>query len=357
MSFLLSLCLLLMAPQSAEVEATGPVAETPAPARQISTIHLDVRGLDPDVLSDSLAVRIGDVSVQPRSEDALAPDAVYVGVRQSQWDAHVFELSLITADGRAYDRRVDVQRVDPARTLALTIVGLLGAIEDDAIKPDRQDATLPDDPPADPSPPAYVFVDARPAPNPPAPPPIEVGVRGAGLVGVSLGAAGAPVTAGGQLSTELRLPRGATVGFDVRGLGWRNVGYALQRLRVGAGAGYTWRGDAFELGAMGLLTVEPWRVTPLDGSEPLLRADGSRARTTPLLGAAIRIAPGFRWSDEHVALRVGPTLELTGSASYDGQWGIPSIARRDPNEVLFQPGGAEIFGGLDLTVWIPVSNR
>ena len=356
-----------------EGPATGkdpPPVDAAEQAETLDRIVADVHGVDVDALQRELLLRLPEVEIV-RYAAGIDPGqrgSIYASIRRVSPEAERAHLELITSDGRAYVREVDLRGIEAERALAIEVANLADAIEDDAVMPDREDAEPPPPPEPEPEPQPEPQPEPEPQPDPqpepepepePRPvPPWEIGASFSGAFDAGVGppAGGDRISAGGGVTLDLRSPRGVLVALDFRGLRWRTSDYGLGRFRFGLGGGYGLRRGAFEVGTVMLATVEPWIVTG-EGRDALREPDGSVASPGPLLGLALRLAPGYRHRFERLALRVGGFAELAGSGVADNGLGVPRIADvNDPDARLFRVGGLELVIGLTLGAWLPVGD-
>ena len=355
-------------PAPKDSSATAP--QDRAAALPFTALVLRSEGPDLAPLDDALSLRLPDLPVAAETPANGAP-FVFVAVRADPNAPTRHQVGVITSDGRAYFREVDVGADPPARVLASVIANLLLSIAEGTVRPDRTDVPIPPpeadplpaaDPPAEPGPkdslPQVVPEDRippRPAPEtgaPPPPPrwqfaPVLLGGAGFGLGSPDFGRA--LTGGGGSLGLDARAPAGALVGLELRALGQRADGLTLARLRVAALAGYALRRGRFELPVALGLSVEPWWVAPATASSA---TRGAR----PLLGALLRVSPGLyleRPRGPLRALRVGPRLELAGSFLIDGGAHVGGVSRMTATgtQQLFRLGGLELHLGLEIALW------
>jgi hypothetical protein len=328
---------------------TPPAADT-TPRVHIDAIVVDARIAAHGPLEDALRVRLTDRPVSD-STHARAPKKgelfAYLEIENATPERA--SVRLLLSDGRAYIRAIDAPESTRAREIAATIANLLAGIEEGAIAPTQEHVALPAAlrpvaPPPEP---------AKPLPPRPLPPRPEWGLV---LGGAASFAAGAPppqglAAAGGELRAEARWPRGPTLGVALRFAGLRAKGYGLVRIRVAPSFGWAWRRGNFELHSIAMITVEPWAL--LHDAAAV-----DRRPVSALLGGAVRLEPVGRVPlARGKSLRIGPFVEVAGSAIPSRTGGVARLRRRDDAgelEDLFRAGGLEIAAGLVIGPWIPV---
>lgn len=268
-------------------------------------------------------------------------------------DAERASMRLLLSDGRAYSRDIEAPPTARSREIAATIANLIVGIEEGAIAPTAEHVALPKalrpvaPPPERPA--------ARPVPpRAPARPEWGLVVGGAAILAIGPPAPQGFAAGGGELRGEVRWPRGLTAGLGLRIAGHRARDYGLVRIRVAPGLGYAYRRGAFELHVLGAITIEPWLATQ-SGSV----ADAADRRpVSALLGGAVRLEPVGRIRLAHGrSLRIGPFVELAGSAIPSRDGGVARVRVRDEAgalDDLFRAGGFEIAAGLVLGPWIPM---
>lgn len=364
---LLALAVPLASPPSEEE------TEDRASTVRIDAVVLDGSSISSDALRDELRLRAPGIAViDVRAVLELLPER-FVYVRVVSTSPEVLELELVTWDGRGYARRVPIGGLSPVRAAAIDLGNLLPAIAEDSIAPTRQDAEIPDDV-------ARRRVDAQPQtaleetpPEETPPPPREepepsvgdepvgwslgVSASGGGLFGLGRPDARRRGGFGGGVGLRASSPRGVVLELEARTVGRRDRDLGLARIRVAGGAGYRFQRGRFELVTSALVTVEPWWVTDGGGRVSLRDAQGDTVRSGPLLGGAVRIAPGIRIDRPRVAFRVAPTLELAGSADVrQGRVGRV-VDRERADTPVFRLGGFEVWAGLELGLWLPLRPR
>lgn len=369
---LLLLALVAAAPPEPP-EASLPAAEKTTSAASPTRIRAAIlasEGIDPAALQAALQRRLPDLALGPESAPpAAAGPGLQAHIRVQPADPGVFTLRLVLADGRAFVREVETGDDAAVRALAGMLASLIPAIEEASVAADEEDAPLPEplvaavaasEPPAPPPEPAP---EPRPEPPPPsplagpaappeAPPPrLELGptIAAGGLIGLGTTSAGWRGAAL-HLGLDLRTRRGLGLGLDLRHTTWGVDRYRLGRLRVAVTVGATLRLQALEVPLHAILAVEPWWLRQGDAAVPLDHAgDGGAPR--PLLGAGVRLSPGYRarfGEGGRIHLRLGARFEATGS-------GEPRDGLRAPR--LAAAGAAPLlgFGGLEFACGFELS--
>lgn len=336
-------------------EAAASSFEPPAVERtareHVDAIVVDARIADHDALEDALRVRLTDRPVSD-SAHARAPakGELFGYLEIESATAERASVRLLLSDGRAYARVIEAPSSARAREIAATIANLLAGIEEGAIAPTQEHVPIPE---------ALRPVAVAPKTQPPKrvtptpPPRVEWGiaVAGAAIVGAGPPEPQGFAAGGGELRGEARWRRGPTLGLAVRASGNRSHGYGLLRVRIAPTFGWAWRAGAFELHTIAMLTVEPWMLLP-GGDVP--DEDGP---TSALLGGALRFEPTGRIAlARDRSLRIGPFVEIAGSAIPSASGGVARLRRRDDaGELhdLFRAGGLEIAVGLVIGPWVP----
>lgn len=343
-----------MTSEAAASSFEPPIVERTARVH-IDAIVVDARIADHAALEDALRIRLTDRPVSD-SAHARAPakDELFGYLEIESATAERASVRLLLSDGRAYVRMIEAPQATRAREIAATIANLLAGIEEGAIAPTQEHVPIPE---------ALRPVEVTPKRPPPkrpptAPPPrVEWGIA---VGGAAIVAAGPPepqgfAAGGGELRGEARWRRGPTVGLAVRAAGNRADGYGLLRVRISPTFGWAWRTGAFELHSMAMLSVEPW-VLLQSGDEPV-----DRKPVSALLGGALRFEPvGRVMLARGRSVRIGPFVEVGGSAIPSASGGIARLRRRDDaGELhdLFRLGGLEIAVGLVVGPWVPVAAR
>lgn len=360
----------------APAASSGPHDAAAAPQPEAPrALVVAVTGLSTTELRNALMLRLPERELLP--PEAPRPAAIdFVEVKALADGTVVF--TLITAEGRAYDRSMPAGS-DPVREVAATLANLTFAIEAGVVEPDRVDVPQPAPAPApplatepvpepEPAPepaPAPIRTPTPPStqPEPPArpePPPWELAptVDLGMIVGLAPSTGADPLGAiHGRLGVDARRRRGGLVWAGARLGGWATHSLSLLRVRVDLGGGWAWAwGKRAELLLGGAATIEPW-VLREDGERATLQLAARAAPRRPLIGGLVRLSPAIRLPlREHWALRLGPTLELSGSfVPQDGARTV-DIARADGEDIesVLRLGGLELVVGVALALWIPV---
>jgi hypothetical protein len=346
-----------------------PMAPPASPeAPRIERVWLDVEASLQPSLREALSLRLSPVPIT--DHDASRPSNgegnglhVYVFVPEPRDER--YDVEIIVSDGRAYTRRIAAPAAMAGRILGSELALLLRGIEEGTIVPDRQDARMPgtdtggstsDDEPVGPVPPkpSPAVIDSRSARTEPR---LELGVIAAmgGLLGIAPTAdIGRSVAVLGELGMEVRWPSGAAVSADIRMGGRHTSPFSLLRTRIAVGGGYVLRRGAFELPLRMWLGVEPWGVRVHGRGTPVVPLHGN-ARQVPLLGLVARADPGIRMSfatRPSLAMRLGPYVELAGSAAWSDGVGVPRLRAADTGEVVARLGGLELGLGLSVQLWL-----
>ncbi len=353
----------------AVASVTGPAsadASEQVRGQPVEAVLLRARDVDGATLLDALELRSPqrELSIPPWPSDARTRYALFA-VATIEQVGESLTVTVVLSDGRAYYRTLPSSPTGAPREAASTVANLLAAIEEDELPPDEEDVPLPPeqepDPQAEvkPEPPTEVKpeppTEVKPKPKPETPP-AELEAIGAGTIGIAVGPPDPAgfVGGGGGLGLELRLPAAAVISLAVRSHWHRVDGLTVGRTRISVGGGYAWRRGRFELRSVVGLDVEPWTVRREGVRQPVAYPDGQEREFGVQLGGHLRLVPSLRVPlGETVALRVGPRIELSGSAlaqdagvarllvpSSDG--GTPSVATR--------VGGLELMVGLELGV-------
>lgn len=323
-------------------------AEAPEPAGEVVVL---VDGLDAQALAAALALRVPAARVDGLSGAGCAGGRCTFARLRREPGALQVELRL--ADGRMFRRSWPAEIDEPERAAATALAHLLAAIDEGAATPEPVErAPAPAPEPASPTPPP-----AREPPPGTAPPGgdvpqpaassrpvasattprLEIGplVGLTALVGVGRPSALAGrIGDGGLVGLELRRRGGLLVDIELRGLGFRDGGLRVGRLRLAAALGYSLRRRLFELRTRAALTVEPWWVSA--------RADGARTEFGgPLLGGALAVAPGLSAAlAPGVRVSVGLRFEATLSVDARNR-GILQLVD-STGAPLFRMGGIEL---------------
>jgi hypothetical protein len=346
----------------APASGSTPTSES-APTR-VSRARLSIAGTPPDAFASALALRLPGVELVGHDQ-SVGPSTgldVFVDVRATT--PHTFAITIVAADGRAFDRTIDTDPAatsdDVTRLLASHVGNLVAGIEAGTVEADRRDVPMPPPEPApapvcpkcpEPPPPQT----APQAPEPLVPPRIEIGMHA--QLGAILGL-GAPTDTdrfsawGGDLGLRLRAKNGLVALVEARVVG-RETAYEqrLVRTRVGLGIGYAWRGAHVEIETLALATVEPWT----------LRSEGARAtfeddrRIRPLLGGALRFVPGLLVQPSpRVRMRVGPKIELAFSSAIGDEGEVIQLVVDDGTRdvPIGRLAGLELDLGVELVLWL-----
>jgi hypothetical protein len=330
---------------------------------------LDVAGLAPDEVKSAVALRLRDRALLGTSEFDADDRVDYAAVRRL--DDGALAITLITADGRAYDRTLPAEQVQSVRAVAGVLANLVYATEAGETKPDRTDVPIPAPQPVEPAPPKpeppkpappKPKPEPAPAPKPRAPEPPrrwELGIAPSGgvIVGVAPRTTGSALAAGhGALAIDLRAPIGALVSAGVRVGGRVQEPLALLRTRVELGAGWDFRWRHAELALVGAMSVELWRARQA-GSLVTLQVDGDDAKRPVLLGGFARLSPGWYVPAKRPgapSLRLGARIDAGGSAALGRGGHTIDIGVERPDgtrEGALRLGGLEIGIGLELALW------
>lgn len=345
----LSLALALLAPVA---------AAEPGEREAIGLLRVDAEGLEPSSLHQALQLRLPALQVVDHREADAALSAGQLYVQLARDGGRRLRLTLVTADGRAYDRLVDPGQDPPERVAAAMIANLVVAIEEGGLLPDRTAVEVPGEP-ADVSGVDVASAEGVEAAAPPSAPtpPWQLGISGAPGLLIGPGSPrGADLFAAwtGALALSLRAPRGPIARFALRGGGRRAGEYGLTRLQFGLGGGMTWRASTLEVEVAAAVTIEPWWVTRGGVREPTYR--GGVARTPWLLGGELRLAAGHTFAAAGAAWRVGPWLGLAGALALDGGGGAPRVSNAD-GDPLFRLGAFELASGLEVVAWLDLPPR
>jgi hypothetical protein len=331
-------------------------------------------GLDDAALREEVQLRMPGRTLLRRDDPRPEGELAYAGVRR---DAADLRLTIVLANGDAYDQVVADVPGQSERAAAASIAALLDAIAAGDVAPTRTEVEIPEpEPPPAPEPEPESEPEPKPKPEPEPPPPepkpepkpeppaLEV----APVLAPSIALGLAPVTdasvfagAGGSLGVDLRGRRGWLAMIDARVLGRSAEGLAAVRARLALGGGWAWRRGALEVPLAGALTVEPWWVRRA-GSGVDLRDGTDAVGRRPALGAALRVSPGLfvpRTRPRAPALRIGARAEVAGSFVPDGglrtvEIGIDEAGGR---EAALRIGGLELVVGLEVALWFGVGRR
>lgn len=375
----------------------APASTTPdADAKPLEVVVLHARDLAGDDLRRDLELRSPGLTIELQAPGApLELPAgrrwAYVLVRGIDEGA---ALTVILADGRAFDRQVPARADQAARAAASALANLLAAIAEDRVEADREDVTPTADLGAEAPPDADADAEPRTAtddaadrsttatrerastrdpaetpasPNAAALPPPRLSLvpELAPLVVLQLGPprdAGIFGGGGFGLGLGLRTAAGARVGVDLRGLWNVRGGLALHRLRVGLRGGYELRRGRFALESDALIAVEPW-FARFEGAR--IDVGPSRGDRAPALALAlgVRVAPAIdlRVSPgDRLRLRLGLWTELTYAGVVDHGLRAARITLAGDgvaDAAVLRLGGLELACGLLLAVPHAIGGR
>jgi len=345
--------LVVLGTSSAAASSFAPPTANETRRQRIDALVVDSRIEDRAAIEDALRVRMVDRPVS-HSAAARAPrkGELFGYLEIERADAERASLRLLLSDGRAYAREIEAPANARAREIAATIANLVVGIEEGAIAPTAEHVALP--PALRPAPVKPPSKPRTSRPRPPAGPQWGLVASGAAILAVGPPAPQGFAAGAGELRGEVRWPRGLTAGLGLRIAGNRARDYGLVRIRLAPGVGYAYRRGAFELHVLGAITVEPWLALQ-DGS---VADSADRRPTHVLLGGALRLEPvgRIRLANER-SLRIGPFVELAGSAVPSRDGGVARVRVRDEAGMLddlFRAGGFEIAVGLVLGPWIPI---
>ncbi|MEM7157963.1 MAG: hypothetical protein AAF799_34295 [Myxococcota bacterium] len=340
---------LLLAPAAPNpVDAPESAASKPEAGR----ISIEVVGADAAAVGAAVGVRLRGFEVVeepgPRGfavRIVVAEDgSAVVDVRRGA-DRWTRELRDLTGDLE--------QEVATATANLVTTLSYEGVPEPPAAEPEPEPELVPTEPEPEPT------AELEPEPTEPeAEPPDErppwgITVTTAPVVHLELLDRRPTIVSGigGQLGAQLRHDSGAVLHAALRASGRDYTrGIGLLRLRVALGAGYVHAVGPWRLGVVGALTAEPW--WPLRGGRRIdVQRNATLVRPAPMLGGVLRLVAGRLFGREGapVRARLGPLLEVSGSASPDG--GVPELqvaGTRGETTSLGHFGGLEIALGVEL---------
>lgn len=358
--------LVLVALAGPPADASPAPADPSVPSTAPLPLVLDIVGIPPDEVKDAVALRLRDRSLLRPDEFTVDDRVDYAAVRRN--DDGSLAITLITADGRAFDRSLPAEQVQGVRAVAGVLANLVYATEAGETPPDRTDVPIPPPKPAEPAKVEPAKVEPpppKPAPKParqpaaPPPPRWELGLAASGgvILGLAPRTSGDAFSAGaGALALDLRAPKGALVGLGVRVGGRIADPLALLRTRIDLGAGYGFRWKHAELALMGAVSVELWRAHE-DGSLVGLQVDGNDSSRPPLLGGFARVSPGWYRAGRRPGapgLRIGARVDVGGSAAvtHGGHTIDIGVERPDGSrDGMLRLGGLELAVGLELALW------
>ena len=271
--------------------------------------------------------------------------------------ADAWRVTVIFSDGRAFFRTIRADADMAPRVLATTLVNLVRSGEEGTIEPDATQAPPDFFAPRDVLPPELeeaVTPPRRPGPD------IGLGLQGALVMGMGPPTDTDIVVGGvGGLEVGIRSLNGVVVTLGARTLTRTERGHRMLRVQASGAAGYGWRWRAFELVALGYVSVEPWFLLSSAGRESTRTSRPEDSSSSVLLGGGARLSPGYRFavSPKH-ALRLGLRVEAGGSAMAPGGVGRITTQSADGSvEPLFRLGGFEVATGLELVWWFGTAAR
>ena len=334
-----------------------------AGVERFDSVILDGSTQEPDALEAELRLRLAAHEILVARAEMARPGARFVWVLVQPAEGDAVQLRLITSDGRAFTRLLEVASDQHAREVAGAIANMVDAIENNRIAPQETNAEVPT-PPA-PAEPASEKAEPEPAPGPepsppavgsaPMPPSSWLGVAIDGGVALAVGPpSDLQGLGGGSVGAGVRWIHrsGALATGELHALLARGGGFMATRVRVYAGAGYAFRPSRFELLAHGGLVVAPVFVTADRGASDLRTASGTRRTAAPLVGGRVAISPGwFLWSrSDHGGLRLGVTIDAAYSVEARSPAGAIRILRDDgdTNTAILRAGGLEIGAAMSL---------
>lgn len=358
--------------------ADGVPEPPPSTSDGDATRRLVVRagGLDFAEVRDELAARWPDAEILEYGADAFTTigdrSFAYVEVIGEGFGDAPISLTVVMSDGRAYVRSIVPSDNQRARSLALGLANLLGAIHDEDVPPDRTDVAVPivpaeptpdpapdptPDPPPDPQPDPVV----EPTPDPVRPPvrrtktPWQVGPRAAVMIHAGLGPAlrRSRVAGGGAIGIDARHRNGLVIGGELRVLGQGARDHALVRTRIRPAIGWLGRGRRIEYGAVIGPSIEPWRLLSEGRGRTVSSSEG--AGWTILYGGAVTAIIGWLTplpTARASWLRLGAEVDL---ATAVGSSGKAALIRHPARGELFGLGGLELGVGVGVTWWFDVT--
>lgn len=362
----LVLCSFIIAGGLALASASASAGRSPAPARRargqaVEAVLLRPKQVDDAALLDGLQLRSPQRTIAvPPWPSKPADHFELFAVATVALEDEALSITVVLSDGRAYYRTLPTSAEGAPRLAASTVANLLAAIEEDELPPDEEDVPLPPEQESEPEsesepkpkPKPKLKPEPKPKPEPQPRTPMELEAVLAGAAGVALGppAPAGFAGGGGAAGLELRLPAAAVVSLAVRSH-WHRVGrLTVGRARISLGGGYAWRRRRFELRGVIGLDVEPWGVRQGGERQPVAYPDGQERRRGLALGGHLRLVPAFRVPVGAGALRVGPRVELGGSALAQAS-GVARLVVTDADgqrSVAARVGGLELTAGLEL---------
>lgn len=381
-------CLVAAAPGALQPEPDRPDrphddgAET---GDALERLYLSSRGgIELAPVVDQLALRMPNVDLRVEwsldERDGLSGEQAFVNVEPSPVAG--VRIEVITGDGRAYLRDVDVALDDP-RLLSTDMVSLLTAIRSDTVEATKTDVALPTSseqavveaaveevvaPLRGVEPEAVEPEAVEPGPIEPPPDPIvrTVEVPPAPFEGTEIVVRLAPALlvqppapdfaeplagAGGVFGVGARWRTGLGVMGELQYLTLADGETRLHRVNLHVGVGYAWRRGAFELPVRAGPTLHLYRLIDQRAAVDL----GGLGSSAVGLGGAVSVAPGWLVHPLRTgpvsAVRVGGSLALQGSATFD-EGGAGSVAGYlDGDTPLYRAGGLDLLLGFDVAVY------
>lgn len=341
----------------------------PEATADIATLTVEVEGIDRAALISALNLRLSGLRVAGDGDAAMRPGDVHLRLVRAGDGSLAMTASL--ANGGVLRRELAAGDAASVRTVATSIAHWLAAIATGRVAPQAgpavaqgaplvsESATLEppmarphECPPASMArprecPPVQRPFDAPPSPRSDALPPVPrptlalgpvagfVPTFGVGRPSALAGSLGVAVAAG----LELRLPRGALFGAELRVMDTRAGDHRLTRLRGALLGGHALVRARFTLRTLAAVTVEPWWA-------------GDAGAT--LFGGALRVTPGLR-------ARVGPRLHMHAGLRLElavsGTAGAAAVRLVDGTRPVFRVGGVELGTGVELGLAWDVRRR
>ena len=363
---------------SQTAEASSPPERASTPPSVISTATLHVRSLDDGELRRHLSLRSRGLEFVDAAAGSPAPAAVLV-VRPVD---DGYALTVVLADGRAFDRRVAAAGEQAPRIVASALANLLAAIEEarvtadrSAVDPSQEVASLAAtelDPREELEPGLEPFPEEAPglAPELEPEPPVESEPE---LEAKTSPAERGSVEAPWRLATSLaphgllqlpaerglspfggaglgvglaaQTPRGLRFGLDLRGHWRRAPSVTLHRYRVGLHGGYGLDRGRFQVAVDAFVAVEPWQLRSGDARLPLAAdASGGDEPPTVALAGGLRLTPALVLPAGRRPLRL--RFAVTSELAYAGVPvdGLRAVYVRDValEAPEFRVGGLEL---------------
>lgn len=319
-------------------------------------------GTDPAELARELRLRAPKLEVIIATEGdqgVLRPPFAHVLLYADPIDDQRHRLSLVRSAGDAYDRSFAVPEKDLARVAATMIIGLLAApamAPEDAAsptRPDTIDAGTDQDPlgPAEPDAPATDPAAATTAATP-RPPAHELGVFVAGgpIMGFGPPAQLDGLVAGAiSIGAIARWKRGAVVAAEMRLAPRLRAGYLMMRDGLFAHGGFAWRFTRLDLQVTAFFGFERFWLRKHGRKPDLRQRDAGDGLLPWILGAGLRVAPGWSIEREVLTTRVRVFTSFAGSAMPRG--GVAHVLIPDARGIAsegFRIGGFEWLFGVDV---------